>query len=100
MTAPELKPETCLSRKEGIELRSIERGALLVDLSSGRCYRLNAVGAEVWRALAAATPCRELYGRIADRYRIPLDRAESDIGDLVRELLRAELVQIEPGAPR
>jgi len=95
MAVTQLDPNLRLKQKTGVEARSLDRGMLLVDLSSGRCYRLNRVGAEVWQLLVGSPRLNDLFTNIATRYPVPTDQIETDVGDLISDLLREELVEIE-----
>ena len=95
MAVPQLDPNIRLRRKNGVEARSLNRDTLLVDLSSGRCYRLNRVGAEVWQLLLESPRLNDLFTKIATRYAVPAAQVETDVGGLVSDLLREQLIEIE-----
>lgn len=91
------RPEDIVSQRSGVEMREVPRGALLVDMHTGRCFRLNRVGAEIWTMLKATLPLREICSRIATQYRLPLPQSEQEVGRLIEQLLEEGLV--EPVAP-
>jgi len=77
------------------------KGAILVDMDTGRCYRLNRVGAEIWTLLRAPRALPELCAEVAKRYDPPPPALESDVRALVTHLLTERLVEPAPpgGAP-
>jgi hypothetical protein len=95
MTVP--AREDRVRRRAGIEMRSLPKGALLVDLNSGRCFRLNPVGAEIWSLLSETVACGDVYAAIARRYQLPAAQAEAEVGALLGELLGGELVELVGG---
>jgi hypothetical protein len=91
-----LSLDEILTRRDGVEQRNLpnERGAVLVDMNTGDCFRLNRVGAEVWGMLASGVTLRNICDRIASTYREPVSRIEAEVLDLVRKLVRQALVEL------
>jgi hypothetical protein len=98
MAAPSSNLDSRLIQRKGVEVRTFAGGAVLADLSTGRCFRLNPVGAAVWRALEAPLSPSALHELIANRYGAPLGQVQSDVTDLLESLLREGLVEAE-GTP-
>ena len=83
-----------LKQRSGIEARPLPRGMLLVDMNSGRCFRLNQVGSDVWGMLSSARELSAICATLANRYGRPVGEIESDVGSLIAHLTREQLVEI------
>ena len=64
-------------------------------MNTGRCFKLNRVGAEIWAMLAAETSLGEICTRVAERYRLGPERIEEEVRVLIEQLRSENLV--EPG---
>ena len=82
-----------LRRRSGVETRPLPQGALLVDMSTGRCYRLNRVGAEIWSMLDVPSALPEICEGIATRYQRPPDLIQPEIRELVEHLMKEQLIE-------
>jgi hypothetical protein len=87
-------PENPLRQRNGIEARPIAQGALLVDMNTGRCFRLNRVGAEIWTMLQSPLAVREVSTQIATRYGKPIAQIDSEVRALCELLIRERLVEV------
>jgi hypothetical protein len=83
-------PGERLTQRGGIETRRLEQGALLVDLNTGRCYRLNRVGAEIWELLRRPHVVDEVCAAVAKRY--DGEAVERDVRELVAHLTKEALI--------
>ena len=70
----------------------MSQGALLVDMNTGHCFRLNRVGAEVWRLLEAGPSLREIVATVAASHGQPLDQVDTDVRSLFSDLAREGLL--------
>ena len=43
-----LSPRAVFSRRSGVDSRPISDGAVVVNMTSGMCFELNRLGAEIW----------------------------------------------------
>jgi hypothetical protein len=87
---------TRLVRKDDVVERSIEDGAVLVDMTSGRCWELNRLGVEVWSLLSNGQDLQGICDLLAGRYSVVPATLMSDVIDLARTLLTAQLVDLRP----
>ena len=92
-----VSPDERLMQRSGIETRPLTPGALLVDMNTGRCYRLNRVGAEIWSLLRTPLALPEICAEIAGKYAREAEQLESDVRALVAHLVTERL--IEPAPP-
>jgi hypothetical protein len=81
-----------LKQRAGVEARPLPQGALLVDMNSGHCFRLNRVGAEIWTMLHTPLSVDEVCARIAARFRKPVDQIDIEVRALVVQLINEELL--------
>lgn len=80
--------------------RDVEGEILVLDLRTERYYGLDAVGADVWRLLAAdlgthATE-KSLSAALHEVYDVPLDRLHQDVRTLLHSLASAGLLEPPP----
>jgi hypothetical protein len=83
-----------LRQRNGVEARPLPRGALLVDMNTGQCFRLNRVGAEIWTMLTSPTTASEVSARIATRYGKPVAQIDLEVRALLELLVREQLVEV------
>jgi coenzyme PQQ synthesis protein D (PqqD) len=72
-----------------------EDGAVLLDISKGMCYSLNAVGARIWVTMEASPSGITLdgiVGALATHYGIPCQQLEADTKECLDKLRRSGLV--------
>jgi hypothetical protein len=92
-------PGERLTQRGGIETRPLAQGALLVDLNTGRCYRLNRVGAEIWELLRRPHVVDDVCAAVATRYDGAREAVERDVRELVAHLVKEQLIVTAPAAP-
>ena len=61
-------------------------GAVLLEMTTGDCFELNLVGAEIWAALAKGDLLEDIVAGVADRYRVSPTAVEADARKLIAEL--------------
>jgi hypothetical protein len=67
---------------------------VILGLTSGRYYGLDAVGARVWQLLQAPTTVGDLRRAIVAEYDVEADRCEADLVALLQRLLDAGLAEV------
>lgn len=65
---------------------------IAINLETGAYYALDGVAADCWALVAAGSSIDDTIGVICDRYEVDADRARTDIGGFVAELLAERLV--------
>jgi hypothetical protein len=96
---PMPRPTDRLKQRSGIEMRALPKGALLVDMNTGRCFRLNHVGAEVWSLLAERQDFGDVCRTVANRYRRPIEAVTNEVRRLVEQLTRENLLVASEAHP-
>jgi hypothetical protein len=61
-------------------------GAVLLEMTTGECYELNRVGAEIWAGLAKGDSLSGIVATLSRRYEIPLTTIEADALSLIDDL--------------
>ena len=72
--------------------RSVDDELVILDVTSGRYYSLNAVGAFVWDLLADPIASEAIVDAVIETYEIDRATAQSDVDELLAELSAAGLV--------
>jgi hypothetical protein len=86
---------------DDVIFRELENEAVLLDLSSGRYYGLNAVGTRVWTLMAGGTTVEAIVEALAAEFDADAARIAEDVGELLADLTtRGLVVPVPPtGAP-
>jgi hypothetical protein len=95
-----LDSQAIVARRIGVQARSTPTGAVLVDMETGQCFRLNQVGAEVWAMLEAPRRINEVCAAVAERYALPIEESTRDIARLFQELIGGGLVDTRQATSR
>jgi hypothetical protein len=85
-------PSSRLRQRSGVEARPLPKGALLVDMNTGSCFKLNQVGAEIWTMLVLPHALDDICRDVAKRYQRPIEEIGNEIRELVEHLTREQLV--------
>jgi len=83
-------------RRTDVESRTVDSGAVLVDMRSGAAFELNRIGAEIWELLRPGTTQTAICDALAARYKVDRVLLEFDVTTLIRSLADAGLIQGEP----
>ena len=71
---------------------------VVLGLTSGRYYGLDAVGARVWQLLQSPTTFGDVCRAIVSEYDVEPDRCEADLRALLQKLLDAGLAEVRPAS--
>ena len=72
--------------------REIPEGLMLVNVQTGAAFKLNQVGAEIWKRLDGATDVAAIVAQLDQRYRIGTAALQRDVDTLLADLERQGLV--------
>ncbi|HEX6099720.1 MAG TPA: PqqD family peptide modification chaperone [Thermoanaerobaculia bacterium] len=73
---------------------------VILGLTAGRYYGLDAVGARVWQVIQTPTPFADLRRTIVSEYDVEPERCEADLLTLLQKMADAGLVEVRSaGAP-
>jgi Coenzyme PQQ synthesis protein D (PqqD) len=88
-----LNSDPKIRRRNGVETRPLPQGAVLVDMETGQCYRLNRVGAEIWSMLEIPSALHEICEGVAARYGRLSTSIEHEVRELVDHLKKEQLIE-------
>lgn len=77
-----------------VVMQTAEAGAILMHMSTGDCFELNRIGAEVWRMLQETIPVGQIISTIANKHEVPEATVESDVRALLDDLGRHGLLTV------
>jgi len=92
-----LSADSCFVSRPGVAARDVEDGAILVNMSSGTCFELNRVGAQIWRLLQTKTTMARICEALAGSYPVAPDVLASDARSLIDSLIQAGLIEVSDG---
>lgn len=73
---------------------------VILGLTAGRYYGLDAVGARVWQIIQAPTAVSDVRRTIVSEYDVEPERCEADLLALLQKMADAGLVEVRSaGAP-
>jgi hypothetical protein len=78
--------------RPGVMSRELEGEAVLLDVESGAYFGLDAPGRRVWELLGEGRSLGEVNAALRSEFAAPAGRIESDVRDLVRDLVREGLL--------
>lgn len=78
-----------LRLRSDVVTREIDRGMLVVDLESGKTWKLNQVGGEIERR----TPVADIAVHLAVRYGAAVESVRNDVELLVESLRREGIIE-------
>jgi hypothetical protein len=91
-------PDARLSPCGDVAVRSVDDGAVLVDMRSGSCFELNRVGYEIWQLVAGGTTEATICAALVERYGHPRERVDADVRQLLGALVEHKLLRLDPGS--
>lgn len=87
-------PSDVVRKRAEVSVRVTDEGALLVDLMSGRCWKLNRLGADFFSQIESEKQVTAVCDVLTDRYDVAREVLERDILRLAQELLEAGLIDL------
>jgi len=78
-----------------VDTRISDDEIALLQLESKNYFSLNLTGARIWEFLKEGLSLREACQRLQDEFDVEAEQAESSVVELVEELLRQGLVQVD-----
>ena len=82
-------------QKEDVHSTVLDGESILLNLSTGRYYTLNAVGSVVWDLSTGDRSLAHVVSTICDRFDVTVQQAQDDLLDLVVELSQEGLIHTE-----
>jgi hypothetical protein len=89
MTEPQ---EAFAPNREDVAAKVIDGELIIIRLSDGTYYSMDNVGSSAWQLIETGHPLPEVIRTLSTWYATPVERVESDVSSLVRELLAERLI--------
>jgi hypothetical protein len=83
---------TCFCASSEVVTREIDEGVMLVNIHTGAAFKLNHVGAAIWRQLDGKHDIAAITTDLAERYRVGTDQLRHDVDLLLEDLQRQRLI--------
>ncbi len=91
----QLVPDSVISKDSSqIISRTVDAEALIIHLTSGSYYSLNAVGTRVWESIDGTRTVEDIARIIQDEYDADFDVIETEVMALLADLVQEGLVQV------
>jgi hypothetical protein len=87
-------PSARVRRLPGVEIQEIEAGAVIINMTTGKCWQLNGIGLEIWNLLSQGLSVGVVTQHMEQRYPDARARVVGDLASLVRALLNEDLVSL------
>ena len=75
-----------------VSLTEVDDEVVLLDLNNGAYYGLNHIGADLLKALQHNQSVSQAVGQISERYQMNSAQVQTDIDELIQELLKSNLL--------
>jgi hypothetical protein len=82
----------------GIAAKVIDGEAIIIRLSDGMYFSLNATGSEVWELIERRLPLGTIHAALLERYEANEQEVRDDVTRLAEELLQENLVVVDEGS--
>lgn len=92
-----ISPEALIRPAPGAVSRVGAEEALVLDLSSDRFFRLDAVGTRVWSLIAGGVTLQEIVTVLVAEFDVEANRVREDTERLIEELVTLGLARIGDG---
>jgi len=85
-----------MKRSDTAMARRIDDDLVILDVTSGRYFEVNDVGALVWEHLDGTRTVEDLIDTVLAEFDAPRDLVTIDVENLLGQLIRAGLVVADP----
>ncbi len=91
----ELSLNSTVSIAQDVVSCDLVEEAAILNLKDGVYYGLNPVGARIWNLIQKPMKVNDILEVLVDEYDVEKDVCQSDLMELLKQLLDKELVKIE-----
>ncbi len=77
---------------------SVGGETVILGLTTGRYYGVDAVGARIWQLLQSPMRVDAIRDTIVAEYDVEKERCETDLLRLLEDMRRSGLVEVQPGS--
>lgn len=89
-----LSPESIVVVSKDQMASDIAGETVILGLTAGRYYGLDAVGARIWQLIQTPTAVSEVERVIVSEYEVAPERCRQDLLSLLRKMIDAGLVEV------
>ena len=89
-----LNPDSCIKVRKNVLSSNVAGEAVILNVNSNIYYGLDEVGAFLWNKLKKPGTIKDLLVFLADEYDVKPDECESDLYELLGNLLAADLIEV------
>lgn len=93
-TSDAINLDTVVQRRHGQISADLEEEVALMSIDRGNYYLLNSVGARIWQDLERPRRIGDLCDKMLLEYEVAREQLESDVVQLLCELVRHALVEL------
>lgn len=90
--------ELVASRKSGLIEAEVDGEMVALHVENGTCYGFNGTATRIWSMLAEPKRVSELRDALVGEYEVDPETCEAQLIDLLRELERDGLVELQTAA--
>ena len=80
---------------EGVLVQELQGESVLLNVNTENYYGLDEVGTRMWAVLSKAPSIAAGIDTLLDEYKVERATLESDVSDLLTELLEKKLIELE-----
>lgn len=96
MSKPQDLTDTAVVRRaDGKIAAEMGDETVILDISNGLYFKLNAVGASIWDLIGAPIPMAALVGQLMAKFDIDAAACRADVTEFVRTMQAKGLVEID-----
>jgi Coenzyme PQQ synthesis protein D (PqqD) len=81
---------------DSVVTREVGNAILLLDIETGRSFRLDEPGARAWKVLTSAPSIRRAFETLLAEFQVEPDRLKQDLETLVETLDAQGLLNVRP----
>src|SRR5438128_533254 len=94
----QLSPASVVSVSRDQVASSLGGETVILGMTRGRYFGVDAVGSRVWELIQSPTPVAGVVSAIAAEYEVAPARCEADVLEFLGRLVEAGLVEVQPAA--
>ena len=68
--------------------------AVLLSVTERKLHLLNGVGTRIWELIQQRRKVGEIVRKVAEEYEVPRERAETDVHDFIRKLVKQRVCSL------
>ena len=84
----------CVTVPDGVLVQELQGESVLLNVNTENYYGLDEVGTRMWTVLSEASSVADAIDTLLDEYEVERATLESDVSDLLTELLEKKLIEL------